>query len=109
MLLIAGHGRAGHPFSRLSAACGCRIPRSRLGLVGARLRTPITAILIPMGFFLSVASPEATAPQYLDLSDMAWRSRAWLVSAVARCVADPIGASLKSSTASTDRRASIRL
>ena len=37
----------------------------------ARLGTPIAAILIPMGFFLSVASPQATAPNV-------WLSVIWL-------------------------------
>jgi len=37
----------------------------------ARLGTPIAAVLIPMGFFLSVASPEATAPN-------SWLSALWL-------------------------------
>jgi hypothetical protein len=70
----------------------------------ARLGVPLAAVLVPMGFFLSMASPRSHGAQRLDLSDMAWRSRAWLVSAVVRCVAHPFGASLRPLTDSIDAR-----
>jgi hypothetical protein len=60
----AGHAHAG-VFVLLSLVCqiladAADLPASLLWLV--RLGVPAAAILLPMGFFLSIVSPDATAP-----------------------------------------------
>ncbi len=84
----AGHAHAG-VFVLLSLVCqmladAAALPASLLWLV--RLGIPAAAIFLPMGFFLSVASPNATAPNravslvYLGamlLSDIGTDARRW--------------------------------
>jgi hypothetical protein len=60
----AGHAHAG-VFVILSLVCqlladSATLPASLLWL--ARIGVPLAAILVPMGFFLSMTSPTATAP-----------------------------------------------
>jgi hypothetical protein len=70
----AGHAHAG-VLVILSLICqllaDTASPAPGWALWVARLGTPVAAILIPMGFFLSVASPQATAPN-------GWLSTIWL-------------------------------
>jgi len=70
----AGHAHAG-VLVILSLVCqllaDAAYPAPGWALWTARLGTPIAAVLIPMGFFLSVASPRATAPD-------GWISAIWL-------------------------------
>jgi hypothetical protein len=70
----AGHAHAG-VLVILSLICqllaDTASPAPGWALWVARLGTPVAAILIPMGFFLSVASPQATAPN-------GWLSAIWL-------------------------------
>lgn len=70
----AGHAHAG-VLVILSLVCqllaDAAYPAPGWALWTARLGTPIAAVLIPMGFFLSVASPQATAPN-------GWISAIWL-------------------------------
>jgi len=70
----AGHAHAG-VLVILSLICqllaDTASPAPGWALWVARLGTPAAAILIPMGFFLSVASPQATAPN-------GWLSAIWL-------------------------------
>lgn len=73
-MLRAGHAHAG-VLVILSLVCqllaDAAYPAPGLAVWIARLGTPIAAVLIPMGFFLSVTSPEATAPN-------SWLSALWL-------------------------------
>jgi hypothetical protein len=60
----AGHAHAG-VFVILSLVCqmladSATLPSSLLWV--ARIGAPLAAILVPMGFFLSMTSPTATAP-----------------------------------------------
>jgi len=70
----AGHAHAG-VLVILSLICqllaDAAFPVPSWALWTARLGTPIAAVLIPMGFFLSVASPQATSPN-------GWLSAIWL-------------------------------
>jgi hypothetical protein len=70
----AGHAHAG-VLVILSLVCqllaDAAYPAPGWALWAARLGTPIAAVLIPTGFFLSVASPQATAPN-------GWLSAIWL-------------------------------
>lgn len=69
----AGHAHAG-VLVILALLCqllaDAAYPAQGWALWVARLGTPIAAILIPMGFFLSVASADATAPN-------GWLSAIW--------------------------------
>jgi hypothetical protein len=70
----AGHAHAG-VLVILSLICqllaDAAYPAPGWALWTARLGAPIAAVLIPMGFFLSVASPQSTAPN-------GWISAIWL-------------------------------
>jgi hypothetical protein len=70
----AGHAHAG-VLVILSLVCqllaDAAVPAPGWALWIARLGTPMAAVLIPMGFFLSVAPPQATAPN-------GWISAIWL-------------------------------
>ena len=64
-LFRAGHAHAG-VLVILSLICqvlaDAAEPAWPLGMWIARLGTPVAAVLVPLGFFLSVASPDATKP-----------------------------------------------
>ena len=70
----AGHAHAG-VLVILSLVCqllaDAASPAPGWALWAARLGTPIAAVLIPLSFFLSVASPQAAAPN-------GWFSVIWL-------------------------------
>jgi hypothetical protein len=70
----AGHAHAG-VLVILSLICqllaDAAFPAPGWALWTPRLGTPIAAVLIPMGFFLSVTSPQATSPN-------GWFSAIWL-------------------------------
>ncbi len=70
----AGHAHAG-VLVILSLLCqvlaDAALPAPGGAVWIARLGTPIAAVLIPVGFFLSVASPSATAPN-------GWIASLWL-------------------------------
>ncbi len=70
----AGHAHAG-VLVILSLVCqllaDAASPAPAWALWIARLGTPIAAVLIPMGFFLSVASPKDSVPS-------SWLSAIWL-------------------------------
>jgi hypothetical protein len=70
----AGHAHAG-VLVILALVCqllaDAAYPAPDWALWVARLGAPIAAVFIPMGFFLSVAPPEATAPN-------GWISAIWL-------------------------------